>query len=76
MLTIVLARFSERVKVGKNAQVVTIEITKCYNSAIAITEAKRSCGDKGVAGEAFGRKWPECGCGWSEEGEGGEEEET
>jgi hypothetical protein len=61
---------------GKNAQVVTIKITKCYNSAIAIIEAKGSCGDKGVAGETFRRKRPERGSGHDEEGKGGKDEEA
>jgi hypothetical protein len=76
MLTVVLARCSESVKIEKNAQVVTVEIAKCYNSAIAIIEAKRPGGDKRVAGEAFGREWPEGGGGCHEKGNASKEEEA
>ena len=55
---------------------VTIKITKCYNSAIAIIETKGSGGDKGVAGEAFGRKRPERGGGCHEEGKASKDEEA
>jgi hypothetical protein len=57
------------------AQVVTIEITKCYNSAIAVVEAERSGGYEGIAREAFRREWPERGRGRCEEGETDDEEE-
>jgi hypothetical protein len=56
--------------------VVTIEVAKCYNSAVIIIETKRACGEKSIAGEAFRRKWPESGCWWSEESKGSEKEET
>jgi len=36
-------------KRGKCAQVVTIEITKCYNSAITVVEAEGSGGYEGIA---------------------------
>ena len=42
----------------KYAQMVAIEITKCYYSAIAIVEAKCPGRDKRVAREAFWWKRP------------------
>ena len=59
----------------EDAQVITVEIAKCYNSAIAVVEAQRACGNEGVTREAFWRKWPECGCWRGKEGGADEEEE-
>lgn len=54
---------------------ITVEISKCYNSAIAIVEAQGPRANEGVTREAFWRKWPECG-GWChKEGSASNEEE-
>jgi hypothetical protein len=54
--------------------VVTIEITKCYNSAITVVESEGSGGYKGIAREAFRREGPERGSGRCEESETDDEE--
>jgi hypothetical protein len=55
--------------------VVTVEITKCYNSAITVVETEGPGGDKGIAGEALRREGPEGSGGCREEGETNDEEE-
>ena len=60
---------------AEDVQVITIEIAKCYNSAIAVVEAQRACANEGVTREAFWRKWPECSCWCGKEGGANEEEE-
>ena len=59
----------------EDIQMITIEIAKCYNSAIAVVEAQRACANEGVTRESFWRKWPECSCWCGKEGGANEEEE-
>ena len=47
-------------------KVVPVEITKRYDSGIAIVGTQRPSWDEGIAREAFRRKWPERG-GWRHE---------
>jgi hypothetical protein len=55
--------------------VVTIEITKCYNSAITVVETEGSGGYEGIVRERFRREGPERGSGRCEESETDDEEE-
>ena len=58
-----------------NAQVITIEISKCYNSVISAVEAQGARANEGVTRETFWRKRPECGCWCRKEGSANNEEE-
>ena len=59
----------------EDAQVITVEISKCYNSPIAVVEAQRPCANKGVTRKSFWRKGPECSCWCGKEGSAKDEEE-
>lgn len=56
-------------------KVVTVEIAKCYNSAIAVVEAQGPRANEGATREALWRKRPKCGGGCSKEGNASNEEE-
>ena len=62
-------------KKRKCSQVVTIEITKCYNSAITVIKTEGSGGYEGIVREAFRRERPERGSGRRKESETDDEEE-